>query len=60
MRTNGEHDMVSILLGVNTQLLEFDFRETFVDSFAVYPMPCEGGSLNTLMICKMGQRELQA
>lgn len=35
LRIDGENDMVSILLGVNTQLMEFDFRETFVDSFAV-------------------------
>ena len=40
LRMEGEHDMVSILLGVNTQLMQFDFRETFVDSFAVELYDC--------------------
>lgn len=57
---DGEHDMVSILLGVNTQLLEFDFQETFVDSFAVYSMPYQGGSLNTLIFCKNGPERAAA
>lgn len=36
-RLEGEDEVGGILLGVSSRLLEFDFRETFVNAFEVKP-----------------------
>lgn len=35
MREEGEDDLSSLLLGVGSDLMNFDFKETFTDAFEV-------------------------
>lgn len=35
VRSDGEHELGGVLLGVGSQLMDFDFRETFVNAFEV-------------------------
>jgi hypothetical protein len=38
MREEGEDDMSSLLLGVGSGLMNFEFKETFTDAFEVHPL----------------------
>ena len=39
VRREGERELGAVLLGITNELLTFDFKETFVDPFAVRPFP---------------------
>jgi len=50
MREEGEDDLSSLLLGVGSDLMNFDFKETFTDAFEV---------ANKLAALAMQQAELE-
>eukprot|EP00891_Asterochloris_glomerata_P005117 jgi/Astpho2/5117/Aster-06329 len=49
VRRGGERELGAVLLGITTELLTFDFRETFVDPFAV------GNKAAALLMERMGR-----
>lgn len=51
VRRGGERELGAVLLGITTELLTFDFKETFVDPFAVRPLPRASASCTLCMAC---------
>ena len=45
MRADGEREVGAVLLGVSSELMAFDFRETFVNAFEV------GRLLHSMLHC---------
>ena len=44
VRREGERELGAVLLGITNELVTFDFTETFVDPFAVRPLPTASAS----------------